>query len=70
MSADVNLLGAITSVTEAVVIINLFNQLGLSTERLRFVVVDNPTIRNAALLARRRWPNSPGHVTTLSPLTY
>ena len=67
MSADVNLLGAITSVTEAVVIINLLDQLGLSTERLRFVVVDNPTIRNAALLARRQWPNSSGHVTTLSP---
>lgn len=54
MSADVQLLSAITKVTEAVVIINLLDQLGLSAERLRFVVVDNPTIWNAALLARRQ----------------
>lgn len=58
MSADVKLLSAITSVTEAVVIINLLCQLDLSAERLRLVVVANPTIRNAALRARRQWPVS------------
>jgi hypothetical protein len=66
-SADVKLLSAITSVTEAVVIVNLLHQLGLSTERLRFIVVDNPTVRTAALLARRQWPavqsNCDGNVT-------
>jgi hypothetical protein len=56
MSADVQLLSAITKVTEAVVLVNLLHQLGIPKERLIFAVVDNPTLWLAAELARKQWP--------------
>jgi ApeA N-terminal domain 1 len=56
MSADVQLLSAITKVTEAVVLVNLLHQLGIPTERMIFATVDNPTLRSAAELGRRQWP--------------
>jgi hypothetical protein len=56
MSADVQRLRAITTVTTAVVLLNLLHQLGIPEERLMFAMVDNPTLSVAARLAREQWP--------------
>jgi ApeA N-terminal domain 1 len=56
MSADVQLLRAITMATTAVVLVNLLHQLGIPKERLIFAMVDNPTLSIAARLAREQWP--------------
>ena len=56
ISADVQLLRAITTVTTAVVLVNLLHQLGIPKERLVFSVVDNPTLSIATRLAREQWP--------------
>jgi hypothetical protein len=57
MSADAQLLSAITKVTEAVVLVNLLHQLSIPKERMIFATVDNPTLWSAAALARKRWPD-------------
>lgn len=56
MSADADLLIAITKVTEAVVLLNLLHLLEIPTERLVFATVDNPTFSLAARAARKQWP--------------
>ncbi len=56
MSADADLLIAITKVTEAVVVLNLLHLLEIPTERLVFATVDNPTFSLAARAARKQWP--------------
>ncbi len=56
MSADVQLLSAITTVTTAVVLVNLLHQLGIPKEKLTFTMVDNPTFSVAARYARKQWP--------------
>jgi hypothetical protein len=60
MSADVQLLSAITRVTTAVVLVNLLHQLSIPKDRLIFAVVDNPTLSIAARLAREQWPAGEG----------
>ena len=57
MGAGVQLLPAITAVTEALVIIHLLHQLRVPKERLIFATVDNSTLSRAAQLARKQWPS-------------
>lgn len=56
MSSDVELLNAITTVTTAVVLVNLLHQLGIPKDGMTVALVDNPTLASAARLARKHWP--------------
>jgi hypothetical protein len=56
MSRDVELLNAITTVTTAVVLVNLLHQLNIPIDRMRFALVDNPTLASATRFARQHWP--------------
>lgn len=54
--ADVLLQYAITQVTRAVVIVNLLHHLNIPADRLKYVLMANRTLSEAADLAHKNWP--------------
>ncbi|UXA17018.1 HEPN domain-containing protein [Mycobacterium sp. SMC-4] len=56
MTRDVPLLSAIVTTTNAVVILNLLQQLGIPAERVKVALNQNRTLKSAKYLARKHWP--------------
>jgi hypothetical protein len=56
-------MSAIVSVTVAVVVISLLNQLGIPTPRILQALEHHPELKHAPDLARRYWPADTGGAT-------
>ncbi|MCV7057584.1 HEPN domain-containing protein [Mycolicibacterium gilvum] len=54
--ADLLLMHAVVTVTQAVVKMNLFDQLGIPTDRLRYALATNRNLCQAVRLACQHWP--------------
>ncbi|MBU8810710.1 hypothetical protein KL953_17655 [Mycolicibacterium goodii] len=54
--ADLLLMHAVVVVTQAVVKMNLFSQLGIPVDRLKYALATRGSLRQAARLARELWP--------------
>lgn len=54
--ADLLLMYAVVVVTQAVVKMNLFHQLGVPADRLKYAMATNRNLRQAVRLARQHWP--------------
>ena len=57
--ADLLLMHAVVTVTQAVVKLNLLDQLGIPSDRLNYALTTNRSLRQAVRLSRRHWPTAP-----------
>lgn len=57
--ADLLLMHAVVTVTQAVIKMNLCDRLGVPSDRLKYALGTNRTLRQAVRLSRRHWPTLP-----------
>jgi hypothetical protein len=55
-AADVLLMHAVVTITEAIVKMNLFHQLGIPVDRIKYALATNGNLRQAVRLSRQQWP--------------